>query len=193
MSCATMFPTLPGGLILCDTDAKFDLNRILYKLEEKIVAKMLNPKNAIKTAEEFFTNPTKINFSRYVKNCIPYYAKNHYTSSALTSDPVQNFEVIKHYVRNDLYTYNFLPSLNRIATKTLIICGQDSPVHTKESAHQTALAISKEFSKLAVFEGCGTPVYNDNPIGVLKCIFSFIDEVLYKPISTTKQPFVCKL
>jgi proline iminopeptidase len=68
---------LPGGLIFCNTEARFSLDMICEKLK---ILGGIQPANA---CHEFYTNPNKSTFEEYVKYCIPYYAKNAYSKTEL--------------------------------------------------------------------------------------------------------------
>ncbi|MBA3537306.1 MAG: alpha/beta hydrolase [Tatlockia sp.] len=179
MSCAVQFPTELGGLILSDTDAHFDLDDVLNHFAEKVNTKGGTSEevtHVCNVARRMLTETSAESYADYVKICIPYCATNPYNAE-LISCCVKNEEVAYHYNRNELTSFNFLPDLKKIECQTLVITGDQNPVHTSKSAMKTAKALPEDKVTFKIFHGAGSPVYADKEAEVVEFISSYLDEL----------------
>lgn len=191
MSCAIQFPTILGGLILCDTDAYFDLKEITKQFANKVKIKG-GDENKITTVCEIvnkmFTNTTAQTYADYVRICIPYCAFNSYDPDII-ANCVKNEESAYIYNTNELIHYNFLPDLKNIECQILLIAGDQNPIHNAESAKKTALAIQPNKLNFKLFRGAGSPVYADRRNEVVSSIHQFFDKLssLFQEDKKTKS------
>lgn len=179
MSCAVQFPTELGGLILSDTDAHFDLDDVLSHFSDKVKNKGGNDDDVTRVsnaARKMFTDTSVKSYADYVSICIPYCAANPYNAE-LISRCVKNEEVAYLYNRNELTRFNFLPDLKKIECQTLVISGDQNPVHTSKSATRTAEALQPDKLNFKIFHGAGSPVYADREVEVVALIFSYLDKL----------------
>lgn len=179
MSCATQFPAELGGLVLSDTDAQFDLEDVLNHFSDKVKIKG-GDANEIKlvcdTARRMLTETTIEAYSAYVKICIPYCAANPYNAN-LISNCVKNEAVAYHYNRNELTRFNYLPDLYKVECPSLVITGDQNPVHTSKSATKTAKALNQDLVTFKIFHGAGSPVYADRETDVIELINHYLDDL----------------
>lgn len=179
MSCATQFPEELGGLILCDTDARFDLDLIVEQFAKKVREKNDTDKDVNKVCaavRDMFMSTTKETYQAYVDICLPYCAAKPY-SPEFIAKCIKNEAVAYHYNKNELTKYNFIPQLSLIKSPVLVLCGDQNPVHNVESARKTAAAINKELLTFKLFENAGSPVYADRHDDVFLEIEGFIKKV----------------
>jgi pimeloyl-ACP methyl ester carboxylesterase len=179
MSCAVQFPTELGGLILSDTDARFDLEEVLLHFTGKVKSKGGDEQEVTrvhKAARKMFTETTAETYENYVRLCMPYCAANPYNAK-LISECVKNEAVAYLYNRNELTKFNFLPELKKVECQVLIISGDRNPVHTAESAKRTAAAIQPDKLNFKIFSGAGSPVYADRENEVIALINQYLDKL----------------
>jgi len=179
MSCAVQFPTELGGLILCDTDARFDLDEIVNQFAKKVRKKggdNFEVEKVCNAAKAMFIDTTQQTYANYVSTCIPYCATNPYNPN-LIAQCVKNEKAAFFYNKNELTKYNFLPDLVKIECKTLVMGGDQNPVHNAESAKKTAEAIKPEQLTFEIFYGAGSPVYADKEKEATALIDQFLSKL----------------
>lgn len=177
MSCATQFPNELGGLILSDTDARFDLDEVLAHFAKKVKNKGGNEEEinqVCHAARRMFMETTPESYADYIRFCIPYCATNPYKPE-LISRCIKNEKVALIYNRNELTKFNFIPLLPNINCPVLVMAGDQNPVHTAESAKRTAAAINPEKIHFKLFPGAGSPVYADRNEEVVLLINKFLN------------------
>jgi pimeloyl-ACP methyl ester carboxylesterase len=187
ISCAVQFPKELGGLILSDTDARFDLDEVIEHYARKVKTKGGDDKEITKvcnTVKQMFTETTPETYAAYIRNCIPYNAANPY-SPDLIARCVKNEEVAFLYNRNELTRFNFLPEIGNVECQVLILSGDQNPVHTLESATRTANSIQPDKLNFHVFPGAGSPVYADKEKEVTSLINQYFDKLSCSLIAET--------
>ncbi|MBA3978040.1 MAG: alpha/beta hydrolase [Nitrosopumilus sp.] len=130
-------------------------------------------------AKRMLTETSMDSYAEYIKTCLPYCATNPYNAKFI-SRCVKNEEVAYHYNRNELTTFNFLPDLKKIECQTLVIAGDQNPIHTAKSALKTAEALQKDKVTFKIFCGAGSPVYADKETEVIELINDYLDELSVK-------------
>lgn len=166
-SYTTRHPEQAGGLIFCDTEARFDLPRILDGFERKA------GKQARIIAEAYFQNPSPENVKTYQKICVPHYAKNPYSREEMNRI-ITRPEVAQYYSRHELTQFNFVNTLKNIQCPSLILAGENAPLHVPSSLKEISEAIPSQFSHYHLIKNAGTPVYRDDEKAVEKIIREFI-------------------
>lgn len=168
-SYATRHPEQPGGLIFCDTEARFDMLRILEGFERKA------GKQARTAAEAYFQNPSPENVEAYQKICVPYYARNPYSQEEMNRS-ISHPEIAQYYSQHELRQFNFVNELKNIQCPSLILAGENAPLHVPSSLEEIAKAIPNQFSNYHLIKNVGTPVYRDAEREVEKIIREFIGQ-----------------
>ena len=202
ISCATQYPDKISGLILCDTDAKFDLDEVIKAFEKNVRSARGTPEDialVCETARRMFLNTTPENYNSYVRVCMPYCSIAPYSAEAI-NNCVKNEAAAFHYNRTELTTFDFLPDLPRVTCPALVMSGDKSPVHTEVSARKTALALPEHSTTLIIFENTGSPVYANNDKAVTDAINLLLNHsISYKAAKdyeeanrTTFSRFGCK-
>jgi len=179
MSCAVQFPKELGGLILSDTDARFDLDEVISQFAIKVKNKGGTNENIDKVshvARKMFTETTAETYADYVRICLPYCATNPYNPE-LIARCIKNEEVAFLYNRNELTRFNFLPDLGNVECQSLVISGDQNPIHTANSAQKTAEAIHPDRLHFKIFAGAGSPVYADREKEVVLLINQYLDKL----------------
>jgi len=181
MSCAVQFPIELGGLILSDTDAHFDLDEVIKQFATKVKNKGGTDEDINKVSsvvKKMFTETTAETYADYVRICLPYCATNPYRPE-LIARCIKNEEVAFLYNRNELTRFNFLPDLGNVECQSLVISGDQNPVHTANSAKKTAEAIQPHRLNFKIFAGAGSPVYADREAEVILLINQYLDKLSF--------------
>jgi proline iminopeptidase len=166
-SYSTRHPEQPGGLIFCDTEAQFNIERILNGFEKA------GGKKIRAIAQAYLKNPTEENIASYMKECMPYYAKNPYKPEEL-GRAITNHAVDQYYGKDELHRFNYVNDLQKIQCPSLILAGKDAPLHVPESLQEIAAAIPSQFSNFHLIKNAGSPVYRDAEDEVFNIIKNFL-------------------
>ena len=145
----------PGGLIFCNTEAKFDVEAVCKKL------KKLGGEKPANACRDFYKNPTQETLNEYMKYCIPHYGKNAYSKQELDRC-IKHPEVFLHYCQHQMRNFDYLNEIHKITCPSLLLVGEDS-LHLPEFATQMASRINPEYLTMKVFNNAGGPVYKDSP------------------------------
>lgn len=179
MSCATQYPSKLGGLILCDTDAQFNLDEVLAHFAQKVRDKGHDETRVTEVcsvAKKMFSNTNAETYAEYVRTCIPYCATKPYEPKMI-ANCVTNPEVAYIFNNRELTHFNFLPHLHSVECPILILTGDQNPVHTLASAKRTAGVIPSDRLSYRLFKGAGSPVYRDCETAVTDTINSYLDSL----------------
>jgi pimeloyl-ACP methyl ester carboxylesterase len=166
----THHPEHPGGLIFCNTEARFIIDDICEALRKK------GGDEAADIARLQFTLPTPKIAAKYQKLCIPYYAKNAYSPTEIGRCK-QKIEIFNHYIKNEVNKFDYLGELHNIQCPTLFMVGAESPFHLPKRALEMAEKIRPELVQLEIFEGAGAAVYKDAPETSLEVVRKFIEAI----------------
>ena len=167
LSYATCYPLHPKGLILCDSEARFNKNRVLKAFQKKSGTETRD------LVAELFEKFSYSSIETYKKYCMRHYGRHAYTSHQL-STCIPHYEVAMHYGRNELFTFNFLNELDKIQCQCLILAADESPIHTYEAAIETYTKLPQQLGTLHLIKDAGSPVYEDSPEEVSKIIQDFL-------------------
>lgn len=148
------YPDHPGGLIFCNTEASFDVDKV-----SKAFAK-LGGEEIGKLARRHFTASTPEISKEFQERCVPYYANNAYTKTEI-SRCIQHMQVFEHYCQSEMKSFNYLNDVHKITVPTLFMVGEKSPGHPAESAKAMAEKIKSELVTYHEFKSAGAPVYKD--------------------------------
>jgi len=169
-SYATQYPDAPAGLIFCNTEAQFNLDRIVTKMEK------LGGKEAAIILREYFTNPSQETEKRYLEHCVPHYAKNAYTPEEINRC-TKNLDVARYYAKHEALQFNFLSELHKIKCPSLFMVGEKSPIHPVESAEEMATQIDQNLVSYNLFSDSGAPVYKDSTKEAYRVVYDFIKNI----------------
>jgi proline iminopeptidase len=159
----------PGGLIFCNTEAKFSLDMVCAKIQE------LGGVKPAKAFHDFYTNPNEKTFAAFTKLCIPFYAKKAYSPQELNRC-IKNPEVFFRFCQHEVLNFNYLDVVNKIQCPTLMLVGSDS-LHLVDAAEEMAGKIDSKYVTLEVFEHAGAPVYKDEPDKSYKVVKEFLMKI----------------
>lgn len=155
-----------GGIILCNTEAKFDAKSIADQF-----IKHEHPE-AAKAYTKFYEEPSKETFSDYAKYCLPLYAKNAY-SDAEKKRCIGNIDVFLHFVKNQANNFDYRKDFSKINCPTLIMAGERGS-HTPEAANEMAKCTPNQFLTYELFKDAGSPVYKDGPAQAYSVVKNFL-------------------
>lgn len=172
MQYAILYPEHPGGLILCDTEARQPLEEILdaYEVKGGTVAR--------EVARLVFTDTCEKTLAEYQRLCLPL-SQNHPVVQESFFDCQLTLDVTKHYNQQEHFFFNFMEDLHLVnKCKILIIAGDVSAMHREISARRMAEVFPEELVTLRVFSGAGTQVCDHVPDAVDAVIGEFVSEAL---------------
>jgi len=110
----------PGGLIFCNTEAKFSLNKLCEKLKQ-----LGANQKTIDAARLQYTQPTLETLQKFGKLCVPYYGHHPYTPKELNRC-LKHPEVFMHFCKNEVcnFTVSAQRSHSRIGFFSELSCLQ---------------------------------------------------------------------
>lgn len=164
-----------AGLILCDTEGTVDRQAFLERLRKIVISKNGNVESTIKAAVNWFDTPSQESLGNYLTYCFPYY-QNNPVIDVDTSQLILNADVLAHFNKNELFTFNLLPLLKNLTVPILYIAGEISPYHSKENALMTYEAMPKHLTSLHILKDAGTDVYHHRPKECVKLITDFLGQ-----------------
>jgi proline iminopeptidase len=162
---ATRYPDLLGKLVVSNSAATFRPDRALAMFER------LGGEEARGVAEEYFTQPSEEGLERFMAVCYPLYA-------TVPPDPearariVARPEVGVHFFGDEINTYDWFPTLDRIACPTLVLAGELDPITPVAGHEELAAAIAG--AQLEVFAGAGHAPWRDRPGDTLAVLRTFV-------------------
>lgn len=159
----------PGGLIFCNTEAKFSLDKVCAKLQK------LGGNEPAKAFHNFYTEPNEENFAVFAELCIPFYGKKAYSPQELNRC-IKHPEVFFHFCQQEALSFNYLDVVHNIQCPTLMLAGSDS-LHLVEAAKEMTSKIDSKYLTLEVFENTGGPVYKDKPDKSYQVVKKFLAEI----------------
>lgn len=174
----TKFTDAFSGAILTDTDPRIDFDRFLRLLEARAKTEKMDAGKSKSAAVAWFKNADTNKLQDYVDYCLPLFVNS--PSRNMMQDlegSIQTFEVMEYFNKNELLKFDFRDKLKNIQCPILVLAGDVSPYHSKESALELVESVPEKFRNYKIFKGAGTPVYNHEPSLVLKEIATFFKAV----------------
>jgi pimeloyl-ACP methyl ester carboxylesterase len=165
------YPNHAGGLIFCNTEAKFNVDDVSDAFAR------LGGVEIGDLARKNFTDSTPDIAEKFKEQCVPYYAKNAYTSIEVARC-MQHMQVFEHYCKNEMKSFNYLDDVGKIKVPTLFMVGELSPGHPPKSAKTMAEKLAPQLVNYHEFKGAGAPVYNDSLEESEKVVIMFFQKLL---------------
>lgn len=162
---ATTYPELPGKLIVSNSAAKFRPDRALDMFER------LGGLEARTVASEYFADPSEEGLERFMEVCYPLYG-------TVAPDPEARARIVArpavgiHYFADEIDTYDWFPTLDRIVCPTLIVAGELDPITPVAGHEEMAEAIRG--AQLEVVPAAGHAPFRDRPEETLAVIRDFV-------------------
>lgn len=172
------YPESFAGAILTDTDARINFQRFLELLEIKAKAKGIDSQKAVSAATNWFQNGDSSSLSDYANFCLPLFDNNPQRKMITDLEgSIQTPDVMKHFNTKELLSFDFRSMLVNIKCPVMVLAGDVSPYHSKESAIELADSLQPSFRYFHLFENVGTPIYNHIPDVTRELIQEFIQQV----------------
>jgi pimeloyl-ACP methyl ester carboxylesterase len=162
---ATRYPDLPGKLVISNSAAKFRSDRALAMFER------LGGYEARTVAADYFASPSEERFERFMAVCYPLYG-------TVPPDPearariVARPEVGVHFFGDEINTYDWFPTLERIVCPTLVLAGELDPITPVAGHEELAAAIAG--AQLEVVPAAGHAPWRDRPAETLAVLRAFV-------------------
>jgi pimeloyl-ACP methyl ester carboxylesterase len=163
---ATRFPEHPGKLILCSTNPRFNLPRVLGMFER------LGGPEAASIARRFFQDPNLEVFQQYIQVCCPLYSQLPIQNPS--PDSLINLDVARHFVGGEWHTFDFTHELGRIRCPTLVLAGAHDVVLPFEGSEELVAHLRPELVRFERFPDCGHTLLSERPERALAIIEEFL-------------------
>ncbi len=164
-------PEHAGGLIFCNTEARFALDDVCDILRERGDAA------AAEACYEQYTKPTEKSLQHYLKKCIPHYARNPYTHQEVGRCQGQ-LAVFQHYCKTQIRHLDYSAELKKIQCPTLLLAGEISPFHPPIRATEMTEMISSNLVELQIIKEAGAAVYKDEPEKSRQVVEQFLKQFI---------------
>lgn len=146
---AIRYPNYASGIILLDTEAYIDLERVCAAFEKR------GGKEAANIARQFFQKdqPKPEIVEQYFRKCLPL-CSNNPIPEAYFKRAILKPEVGAH-VQMERATFNYMKDLHKIKAPVLYLTNTTNPCHLFDVAKETAAAITNADVTFVPFENCG--------------------------------------
>jgi len=177
MAYATRHPSHPGKLILISAEAKggSHLERRVELFEH-----FGGPEVGALARRRFFEEkgqPSEDTIAEWRRLAMPHYTRKSRDADAMRRAIIRP-DVLQWFTRpgpdGESRNFNMLADLSRVACPTLVMGGEDDPMHPIESQAEIAAALSPSLVRFERFAGCGHGVIHDDPERGLAVIREFI-------------------
>jgi pimeloyl-ACP methyl ester carboxylesterase len=172
---ATRHPAHPSRLILISTEAaggSYPERRVA------LFERFGGPEVGALARRRFLEakgHPDQASLDAWRRLAIPLYTRKP-RDPDITRRAVSRGEVLQWFTRpgGESHTFNFLPDLHRIRCPTLVLGGEDDPIHPIESQADIAAAIPTHLVRFERFADCRHAVVPDAPERAMAVIRDFI-------------------
>src|SRR5436190_1842296 len=174
---ATRYPDHPAKLILISTEAK---GGSYLERRVELFERFGGPETGALARRRFFElrgTPDEANAAEWRRLAMPHYTRVPRDADAIRRGIVRQ-EVLHWFARPDgeVRTFNFFPDLHRIQCPTLVMGGEDDPMHPIESQADIAAALPPHLVRFERFAGCRHAVIPDAPGEGIALIREFITQ-----------------
>lgn len=160
-----------GGLIFCNTEARFVIEDICQ------VFRQHGAEVAADACYAQYRRPTEQSLQNYLSKCVPHFGHNPYSVEEVARCLGQP-EVFQHYCREQVNTFDYLDILTTIQCPTLLLVGEDSPLHPPIRAIEMAERIPAHLVDLQIIKHAGAAVYNDQLEVSEQLVRSFLEQMI---------------
>jgi proline iminopeptidase len=168
---AVRHPGHASKVILDSTAASADTEAVVAAFDR------LGGPDAADAARAFWEHTDEDSFLRYLTTCMPLYNRHPQPDSDLVqqrSFEHANFDLFQHWVSGERRRMDLLGEVDAIASRVLVLAGEDDPVTPPAGARALADALGPERCTLEVFADCGHGVWRDQPEAAFAAMRSFI-------------------
>jgi proline iminopeptidase len=171
-SYATRHPGHAGGLVLCNTAARYRPGQILDAFER------LGRAPAREAASGFLDDPSPETLDAFVRICFPLYNRRPQDPDVMARAlATANFDLTMQFFRGEWHTFDFRPALGALHCPTLVLAGTDDPITPPSESEEIVAAMPSDVVCLELFPGCGHPVYQDDHDQFLSVVREFVVSV----------------
>lgn len=149
MRFAIDYPDYAGGVILLDTEAYINLDRICAEFEKRSGKKIAEIARKYLQKEQVSPDIA----TQYFEKCLPL-CSNNPIPDIYFKRAILKPEVTSH-VQQERATFNYLHELNKVKVPVLYLTSTTNPIHLFESAKETANAMTNAAVTFVPFENCG--------------------------------------
>ena len=166
------FASSLGGIILCNTEAHFDVHAVAEQFRRHGYPK------AAEACLALYQNPTEQTFQEYAQHCLPLYAKNAYSPEE-KKRCIGNKAVFLRYLQQEANVFDYRADFKKIVCPTLVMAGERGS-HTAQAAEAMAACIPSQWLNYQLFPDAGSPVYKDEREMAEKVVRTFLKSMQRK-------------
>jgi proline iminopeptidase len=166
---ATRHPDHPQALVLCNTAARFRVDRSLDAFER------LGGREVRDAAAGYLCGASAETLPDFVRLCTPVYNRRPQDPDLMTRAlPNANFELCTAFFRDELHRFDFRAALGGVRCPTLVVGGSEDPITAFADSEDLAAALPAALVRLEKFSDCGHPVYQDDQAGFVRTVRAFL-------------------
>jgi proline iminopeptidase len=163
---ATRYPDHPGKLILCSTNARFNLERTVAMFEKR------GGPEAGAVARQFLTDPSPAVFMRYLQVCHPYYT--HLPVKQPSPASIIQLAVAQHFIGGEWHTFDFSRELEKVRCPTLVLAGKHDPILPFQGSEELVAQLKPELTRFEAFPDCAHDLLAERPERAMGLISEFL-------------------
>jgi proline iminopeptidase len=166
---ATRHPEHPRALVLCNTAARFRVDRSLDVFER------LGGREARAAAAGYLQRASAETLPDFVRLCTPLYNRTPQDPDLMMRAlPQANFDLCTAFFQDELHRFDFRAALATVRCPTLVVGGTEDPITPLADSEDIAAALPAALVRFERFTGCGHPVYQDDQEGFLRSLRAFL-------------------
>lgn len=163
---ATRYPEHPGKLILCSTNARFNLERTVAMFEQR------GGPEAGAVARQFLTDPSPASFMRFLQVCHPLYT--HLPVKQQSPASIVQLAVAQHFIGGEWHRFDFTRELGKIRCPTLVLAGKHDPILPFAGSEEMVALLPPERTRFEAFPDCSHDLLAERPERAMGIISEFI-------------------
>ena len=177
LTLATKMSDCMAGLILCETDAFFNLDNLCNGFYELAAASETADPDKIKAiVKDVFTTPSVETMNNYATQAVPLCGNGGYVPADY-EQVIPHLSTTQHYHRNELLQFDLRKQLPNISCPVLVLTGDQNPVHSLKSANETYRLLPQNLRHIKYFPDTTTPIYNKHGAEVIDAVNEFLTMV----------------
>jgi len=184
---AIQHPEHPGALILCNTEAKIDVQTRAEAYRDKALRKGFSQEKS----QEIYETVIKLGTGQYdskdtaqiyLETCAPLFSEksNHPDEEKIWALCKQNPLAWEIFDTEEQFDFDHTPNLHKIKAPTLCISGELDVEHPATCAKAMCEKMISAKARHVILKNAGDPVDHDDPEGTARAVRNFIFEVSQK-------------
>jgi proline iminopeptidase len=159
-------PERVDRLVLASTAGRFVHTRSIAVFDR------IGGPEAGEVAARYFADPTELNFTEFMRVCVPLYTHNPMTPDAVARIEM-NLALTAYWERTAARLYDVRPDAARVTCPTLVLAGDDDPAATVAGTEELVEALPAGLVRYERYAETGHGVFADHP-AALELVKEFV-------------------